>query len=70
MMLTISSNLRQAIIKTAIEEAPRIQLENIAALEKKSQTRTRERVKRKEQGPVEILERLERLVQQGLGSPG
>ena len=39
MMFNIPSNLRQAIIKTAIEEAPRIQRENIEALEKQSQTR-------------------------------
>ena len=39
MMFNIPSNLRQAIIKTIIEEDPRIQRENIEALEKQSQTR-------------------------------
>ena len=39
MMFTIPLNVRIAIIKTAIEEAPWIRLENIAALEKQSQTR-------------------------------
>ena len=38
-MFTIPSNLKLAIIKTAIEEALRIRLENIAALEKQPQTR-------------------------------
>ena len=39
MMFTIPLNVRIAIMKTMIEEAPRIRLENIKALEKQSQTR-------------------------------
>ena len=38
-MFTIPLNVRIAIIQTAIEEALRIRVENIKALEKQSQAR-------------------------------
>ena len=39
MMFTIPSNVRIAIIQTAMEEAPRIMAENVKALERQSQGR-------------------------------